>query len=222
MSARAPLSAEAFAAEADVSRETLQRLEAYAALLVKWQRAINLVGPDTIPDLWRRHFLDSAQLLPLLPPASDDRPPVLLDLGSGAGFPALVLAVLAKGAGRPLQVHLVESDRRKSAFLLEAARAADVAGRVTVHPVRAEALDPARLRAPVEVVTARAFAPLDRLLPLAARFAGPHTVLILPKGETAAAELTAADKQWKMTHQSIASRSDARGTILIIRELAAR
>src|SRR5207247_807237 len=101
-----------FAEATGVSRETLRRLEGYAALLVKWQRAINLVGEDSLPDLWRRHLLDSAVLFPLLPKSTE----CVADLGSGAGFPGLVLAIL----GIP-EVHLVEADSRKCAFLAEAA-----------------------------------------------------------------------------------------------------
>src|ERR1700748_1012787 len=105
-----------------VSRETLaegvKRLEIYAALLVKWQKAINLVGPNTLPDLWRRHMLDSAQLLPLLPPVTAGSDGGIIDFGSGAGFPGLVLAALTE---RPVQ--LIDSDVRKCAFLRETAQA---------------------------------------------------------------------------------------------------
>src|SRR3954469_13124540 len=97
-----------------VSRETRERLDIYADLLRKWQRSINLVGPRTVGDLWNRHFLDSAQLLPLMPPGVS----VLVDFGSGAGFPGLVLAILGVK-----QVHLIESDQRKATFLREVARA---------------------------------------------------------------------------------------------------
>ena len=124
---------EAFAAACDVSRETLARLELYAELLGRWNRAINLVGKRTLDDLWRRHFLDSAQLLPLLPPL-DGRPRVLADLGSGAGFPGRVLAIL--GA---VLVHLVESDLKKATFLREVARATGAPA--SVHAARIESLD---------------------------------------------------------------------------------
>ena len=106
------------------------RFEAYAALIVKWQKAINLVGPKTLADIWRRHFLDSAQLWSLIPPGAR----ILVDLGSGAGLPGLVLALL----GFP-EVHLVESDRRKAVFLRESAR--ELGLKVTVHAARAEAVD---------------------------------------------------------------------------------
>ncbi len=206
-----PLSAQGFAEIFAVSRETLSRLEAYAELLTRWAVRINLVGRDTLADLWRRHFLDSAQLCPLVPPAARS----LLDLGSGAGFPGLVLAIL--GAS---EVELIEADSRKSAFLREAARVTETA--VTIRPCRIAATPPH----PVDVVTARALAPLDRLLDLARPFLGPGTVCVFPKGERSEEELTLARKRWKMVaarHQSIA---DPRGVVLrlhrVVREPDAR
>src|SRR5262247_2849484 len=143
------------AADVDVSRETIDRLSAYAALLVKWQSRINLVSAATLADLWRRHMLDSAQLFPLLPPNTQ----AVVDLGSGAGFPGLVLAIL----GIP-EVHLIESDQRKCVFLAEAARVADASP--IIHNKRIEQLEGLS----AEVVTARACAPLDQLLTYAQRF----------------------------------------------------
>jgi 16S rRNA (guanine527-N7)-methyltransferase len=199
-----PLDVEGFAALAGVSRETLARLEAYAELLTRWSARINLVGRDTIADLWRRHFLDSAQLRPLVP----DHAQSLIDLGSGAGFPGLVLAIL----GVP-GIELVEADSRKAAFLREAARIAEAS--VTIRPCRMAAV-PAHA---VGVVTARALAPLDRLLDLAQPFLGPGTVCLFPKGERAAEELTLARKRWTMTvllHNSIA---DPRGVVLRLHQV---
>ncbi len=165
-----PLSAQGFAEIFPVSRETLARLEAYADLLTRWSARINLVGRDTLADLWRRHFLDSAQLRPFVPDGAQS----LIDLGSGAGFPGLVLAIL----GVP-GVELVEADSRKAAFLREAARVTEA--NVTIRPCRIAAV-PAH---PVDVVTARALAPLDRLLDLAQPFLGPDTMCLFPKGERA-------------------------------------
>ena len=195
-----PLTPEGFRAETGVSRETLERLARYAEALTRWQTRINLVAPATLPDLWRRHMLDSAQLLPLIPPAARR----LIDLGSGAGFPGLVLAVL----GVP-EVHLVEADSRKCAFLREAARLAE-AGNVTVHNRRIESL-PAE---PHDVVTARALAPLPELLRLASRFAGPGTVYLFPKGRTVAEELINAPETATMRLDRIASRTDPGAAIL--------
>ncbi|MGE0154462.1 MAG: 16S rRNA (guanine(527)-N(7))-methyltransferase RsmG [Reyranellaceae bacterium] len=234
MSAPMPLTPEGFAAALpdvfdNVSRETLPALEAYAAILTAWQSRMNLVGPSTLADPWRRHFLDSAQLYPLLPANDVDsaRKLKIFDLGSGAGFPGLVLAVLARHdrrfpGGRPLRVNLVESDRKKAAFLAEAARAVGLAAADTgntairIRAQRAEAIEPQI----ADVVTARALAPLDRLLPWMARFCGEKTILLIPKGEQAEAELQSAAKDWKMKIDRVPSRSDARGTILVLTQLA--
>ena len=193
-----------FARAADVSRETLARFEAYVALLEKWQARINLVSQASLADVWRRHLLDSAQLLDYLP--GDCRR--LVDLGSGAGFPGLVLAILGVGG-----VELVESDGRKCAFLAEAARTAGAA--VTIHNARIEEL-PA---APADVITARACAPLDKLLGHGERLWGPGTRLIALKGVHVDKELTKATKCWKMTVEQFPSRTDADGTILCIGDL---
>ena len=188
-----------FAAAADVSRETLGRLRRYAELLVHWNRRINLVGHGTLRDLWRRHMLDSAQLYPLI---ADPQAP-LLDLGSGAGFPGLVLA--AMGA---TDVHLIESDRRKCAFLGEAARAIGVS--VAIHPERIEDVAPFI----AATIVSRALAPLPELLDLAVNFSNEHTILLFLKGRTADQELTKAQKQWSMRVDQIPSRTDPQGTIL--------
>jgi 16S rRNA (guanine527-N7)-methyltransferase len=182
----------------------LVRLEAYAGLLVNWSARINLVGATTLGDLWRRHFLDSVQLLRHVPAGTQS----LIDLGSGAGFPGLVLAI-AGVAG----VELVEADARKCAFLREAARI--TAAPVQIHNARIEAVAPHV----VDVVTARGCAPLDRLLPLAQRFIGPGTVCLFPKGERAAQELTAARQAWTMDVTCHDSRTDPRGIILCLRRV---
>jgi 16S rRNA (guanine527-N7)-methyltransferase len=201
------MTAEEFAAGAGVSRETLARLEVYAGLLVEWSRRINLVASSTLDHVWHRHFLDSAQLFPLVPPETKN----LVDLGSGAGFPGLVLAIM----GVP-GVELVESDARKCAFLREAARVATAP--VTVRNVRIESQSP-RL---ADVVTARACAPLDRLLLLAQRFIGPETVCLFPKGEQAAQELAAARHVWDFDVTTHDSSTDPRGIILCLRHVIRR
>jgi len=203
----APLDPKVFAELSGVSRETLARLEAYAGLLVRWSARINLVGANTLDDLWRRHFLDSVQLLAHVPPGTQS----LIDLGSGAGFPGLVLAI----AGLP-GVELVEADARKCAFLREAARLA--VAPVTVRNARIEAVPPHI----VDVVTARGCAPLDRLLQLAQPFIGPDTVCLFLKGEQAAQELTAARQAWTMDATCHDSRSDPRGVILCLRRVGRR
>jgi 16S rRNA (guanine527-N7)-methyltransferase len=206
------LTAEEFAAALAVSRETMDRLAAYAALLERWQQRINLVAADSLTDLWRRHMLDSAQLLPLVatPPATPPR--VILDVGSGAGFPGLVLAIM----GLP-GVHLVEADARKCAFLREASR---VAGLVLDRDVfirnrRLEAVPPFA----ADVVTGRAVAPLDALLRLTGPFRRPSTISLFHKGIRAGEELTEAAKTWRMKVERIPSRSDPSGTILRLTEV---
>jgi 16S rRNA (guanine527-N7)-methyltransferase len=196
---------EDFAEAFPVSRETLARLEAYAALLTQWSTRINLVGRDTLVGLWRRHILDSAQLYPMVPRTARS----VADLGSGAGLPGLVLAIL----GIP-GVELIEADSRKSAFLQEAARVA--AADVTLRRCRIEAIPPH----PADVVTARACAPLNRLLELAERFIAPHTICLFPKGERFEEELTLARKAWTMSVSVEPSLSDRRGVILRLEQVA--
>jgi len=199
-----PLDAQGFAEIFPVSRETLARLEAYAELLTRWSARINLVGRDTLADLWRRHMLDSAQLRPLVPDAAQS----LVDLGSGAGFPGLVLAILGVAG-----VELVEADARKAAFLREAARIAEA--KVAIRACRIAAVAPH----PVDVVTARALAPLDPLLDLARPFIGPGAVCLFPKGERVEQELTLARKRWTMTVSMHHSIADPRGVVLRLHEV---
>ncbi len=215
------MSPEEFAAEANVSRETLEKLIEYQQLLEKWQRRINLVGPATLPDAWSRHFLDSAQLYPLVAEHLKTRrgQGVLYDLGSGAGFPGLVLAIMAAGAGHPLEVHLVDSDQRKAAFLGEVARATGQARGVTIHASRVANLPLARLPR-ADIVTARALAPLSDLLALAAPLLAPHGIGLFLKGAQAAGELTRAAKDWTMRVERLPSRTDPSGTILRVADLA--
>jgi 16S rRNA (guanine527-N7)-methyltransferase len=200
-----PLTAAGFAAETNVSRETLARLEGYATLLGKWQKAINLVAGASLGDLWRRHMLDSAVLWPLIPENSK----VLVDLGSGAGFPGLVLAIL----GVP-EVHLIESDGRKCAFLSEAARLF-APNQVKIHHGRIESVEPAA----ADVVTARALADLDTLLAYGARFLRPYGVCLFPKGKRAEDELTLASQRWTMTVERFPNPAEVSGIILRIKGL---
>jgi 16S rRNA (guanine527-N7)-methyltransferase len=200
-----PLDADAVAAILGVSRETRAKLETYIELLRAWQARLNLVGPSTLGDPWRRHVLDCGQLWRWWPPGARR----LVDLGSGAGLPGLVLAIL----GAP-EVHLVESDRRKATFLRAAARACAV--RVTVHARRAETLRGLA----AEVIVARALAPIDRLLALAEPVAAAGTVFLLLKGRGAAAELTTARRHWMMRAEMHTSRADPAGRVVILRDVA--
>ena len=186
------------------SAEVTDRLRIYHALLLRWTARINLIARTDADEIWQRHILDSAQLGPFLPaPAAE-----LVDLGSGAGFPGLVLAITTGW-----QVHLVESDQRKAAFLREAARA--TAAPAVVHPLRAEALK----LPPVPVVTARALAPLAALLPLAAPLLRPDGICLFPKGATANDELTAAANGWQMRVERFPSQTSAGATILRLSEI---
>lgn len=192
-----------------VSRETGDRLDAIVALLEKWQRAINLVAPATLPQLWTRHVADSLQLVPL---AGDARRWV--DLGSGGGFPGLVVA--AALAERPdADVTLIESDTRKAAFLREATRIAELP--VTVLPSRIEQVAP-RIAAGVEVVSARALAPLPKLLALAEPFIAQGAVGLFLKGQDVDNELTEASKSWNVDAAIVESRTDRSGRVLIVRK----
>ncbi|HVV66390.1 MAG TPA: 16S rRNA (guanine(527)-N(7))-methyltransferase RsmG [Rhizomicrobium sp.] len=194
-----------FAAAADVSRETLNRLEAYVALLVEWNARQNLVSKSSLEDVWRRHVWDSAQLVPLLPKSTK----TLIDLGSGAGFPALVLAALRPG----IRITLVDSIAKKCRFLAEAARGLQVD--VDIRNTRIEAGP----REGFDAVTARACAPMDLLLGYACRFQKPDTVNFFLKGQDVEAELKKATISWKMEVLRHSSRSGS-GTILEIRKLA--
>lgn len=189
---------EEFAAATSVSRETLDRLRLYAALLTKWQRAVNLIGKSTEADIWERHFLDSAQLHPHL-----SEKPGLTDFGSGAGFPGAVLAAMGVR-----DVHLVESDGRKCAFLREVDRQLGLG--MTIHEARIDHLTPWKASS----LTARALASLPKLLDMAEEFLDLETVILFPKGETVDQELTEASKGWNMTVARLASRTSPTSVIL--------
>ncbi len=176
-----------------VSRETEDRLDAFVSLLQKWNRRINLIGRSTADDIWSRHVSDSARLLALAP-AEALR---WLDLGSGAGFPGMVLAVLLAELRPAARMTLVDSDERKCAFLAEAARVTGIA--VDIRNARIEALPPQG----AEVVTARALAPLTDLLELSVRHRAPGGVLLFPKGQNAQSELTAARRFWHIEVETI-------------------
>ncbi|MBF0166254.1 MAG: 16S rRNA (guanine(527)-N(7))-methyltransferase RsmG [Alphaproteobacteria bacterium] len=197
------MSPEAFAESENVSRETMARLGIYVDELKRWQQKINLVSPKSLEDVWRRHIQDSAQLHPLITSGSK-----VLDMGSGAGFPGLVLAILGG-----LELHLVESDQRKSAFMREVARLTGT--RVHIYNERIERLDPLA----INFITARAVSSLDQLLELAQPFLSDGVQCLFLKGKSWQEELTAAKKNWKMRAENIPSRSDPEGVILKISEV---
>ncbi len=191
----------------DVSRETMARLETYEALLRKWNRRINLVGPGTLTDFQERHIRDSLQLLGVAPNALR-----WVDFGSGGGLPGLPLAIALSERATEAQIHLIESDQRKAAFLREAARITEAP--VTVHGRRIEAVAPFA----ADVVTARALAPLAKLLEYAAPWMRLGAIGVFPKGENAEQELTVAKQRWTFDHHLIPSRTHLGGVIVVITE----
>ncbi|WP_051357461.1 16S rRNA (guanine(527)-N(7))-methyltransferase RsmG [Azorhizobium doebereinerae] len=196
------------AVAATVSRETLARLDLLAEQLIRWQKKINLVAPNTLPELWSRHIADSLQLVDHVPPDVSR----WVDLGSGGGFPGLVVAaVLAERPGA--QVTLVESDTRKAAFLREASRAAGLPTRIVPERIEQAAQ---RLAPGTQVVSARALAPLPKLLDLAAPFLAAGALGLFPKGRDWERELTDARKGWTLDLNLHRSLGDPQGRILAI------
>lgn len=204
-------SSEDFASESNVSRETLRDYEAWHALLLKWNRKINLVSPTALDDFWRRHALDSWQIWPNVPESAKK----FIDLGSGAGFPGLAMAIGCKTRGYG-DVTLVESAGKKTSFLRSVIREIDLPANATSE--RAEEIEPKAH----DVITARAFAPLPRLLSYAQPFWGEHTIGLFLKGEAVSEELTLASKEWTYDVETIPSRSDTTGCLLKITELQPR
>jgi len=188
----------------DVSRETLERLACHVALLLRWNRTVNLIAEAGEHEVWARHIADSAQLAALIPPGTQHG----IDLGAGAGFPGLVLALMTG-----IRFDLIEADHRKATFLREAARVTGAA--VRVHAVRVEC---ARVEL-APLVTARALAPLPKLLSLAAPLLLKDGVALFPKGRTAENELTKARREWHMQVRRIPSRTAPGATILMLSEI---
>ena len=191
----------------NVSRETLERLFAFCALVEKWNPAINLVSKAGMVEIWGRHVIDSAQLIKQIPTQSRRWG----DLGSGGGFPGMILAILGKELHPQAVVILVESDRRKSVFLSEAARLLGIS--VTIKTQRIGDLEPLQ----VDVLTARALAPLSNLCGYAHRHLNPKGVAIFPKGAAAAREIEDAKKQWQFNYDATPSYTDPAATVLALR-----
>ncbi|MFL5298203.1 MAG: 16S rRNA (guanine(527)-N(7))-methyltransferase RsmG [Phenylobacterium sp.] len=202
----APMDADGFAALSGATAAQIADLERFLELLTAGNAVMNLVGPATLPDFWSRHAWDSAQLLKIAPEAL-----TWADLGAGAGFPGVVLAILGKG--RPgFHVHLVESMAKRSRFLAEVVAALDLPA--TVHNIRAENLDLA-----VEIVTARACAPLHRLLGYARRYLKRGALGLFLKGQDVAPDLEEATRYWEFEADIVPSLSDPRGRIVRVRRL---
>jgi 16S rRNA (guanine527-N7)-methyltransferase len=180
------------------------RLRAFAALVEKWSPRINLISKSDLPHIWERHIQDSLRLLPYIPTGTDRA----IDLGSGAGFPGLVLCI---ATGIPFD--LVESDSRKCAFLMEATRQTQAPAKI--HTTRIEAAG----LAPAPLITARALAPLDKLLALASPYLAPGGICLFPKGRTAADELTLASPLWHMDVERITDPAWGESCILKVSQI---
>ena len=194
----------------NVSRETLVQLEEYAALLAKWNPVINLVSKSTLPDVWQRHMRDSAQLWPLCPKGAR----LWVDMGSGGGFPGIVIAILAAELAPEMRVILIESDQRKATFLRTVAQTLGL--ELRVESQRAEDVPPLG----ADVVSARALTALSGLLPLAQRHLAENGVAIFPKGQSAAQELTDALELWQFAVTKTPSETDHQAVVLQIRDIA--
>jgi 16S rRNA (guanine527-N7)-methyltransferase len=196
-----------------VSRETAARLDRFVAVLLRWQEITHLIAPSTVPTLWTRHIADSLQLLDLAPDAK-----IWVDLGTGGGFPGLVIACALHGAvGRV--VHLVEGSTKKAAFLREAVAATDAPA--VVHAVRMEKFVESFV-GKADIVTARAVSPLNLLLGQCQPLLVQGTVGLFPKGQDVEAELTEASRCWKMLGDLVPSRTNPKARIVMVRALEPR
>jgi 16S rRNA (guanine527-N7)-methyltransferase len=205
-------SPESFQRTFEISRETLDRLKTYAQLLVRWQKTINLVAPSTLGDLWHRHFADSAQLWRYRPPEAR----VWLDIGSGAGFPGLVLAILGAETGATHHI-LIESDSRKAAFLREVGRETGIT--VDILGMRIENPQTCAKVSAVDCITARALAPLPRLLEMSAPYFSPSTLGLFLKGRDVAAEIEQAAESWRFAYELKPSVTDRDARVVLLKAL---
>jgi 16S rRNA (guanine527-N7)-methyltransferase len=201
--------AEAFVGGVSVSRETFAALQAYEAFVRRWNSAINLVSKGSLQDIWARHIADSAQIFALCPPSAKH----WADLGSGGGFPGIVVAILAKDSMPGLRVTLVESDLRKATFLRQAIQLLGLSAEV--HSQRIESLPPLA----ADVVSARALAPLSDLLAFADKHLTAQGVAIFPKGARHAEEIRDARHAWSFDLDTLPSLSDSEAAILVIRNI---
>jgi 16S rRNA (guanine527-N7)-methyltransferase len=191
-----------------VSRETEDRLAAFVDLLERWRNKTNLIADSTFASVWTRHIADSAQLIALAPKAAR-----WIDMGSGAGFPGLVIAIQLADVPGAL-VHCIESDQRKCAFLREAARSTGAAA--AIHPLRVEAIEPSSLGA-VDAVTARAFAPLPLTLKLATPWLERGATAVFPRGESAREQIAALPEATAYAIEALPSVVNPKASILRMR-----
>lgn len=203
---------EQFATQAPIHPDSLSDYRTWEVLLRKWNARINLVAPKSLPAFWQRHALDSAQLIPLIP----DSARTLVDFGSGAGFPGLALAIQAKHAELDQTVYLIESAGKKASFLKTVSRETSLP--TVIHSDRIEALPTLN----ADVITARAFAPLHRLLPLASRHLTKDGQIILLKGIAVDEEISLARDAWTFDLKQTPSLSDDGGCILTITGLTSK
>lgn len=195
----------------DVSRETLDRLEIYHALLMEWNQRINLIAKSTVPTAWTRHILDSAQIFAVF--LKTRHSGCWLDIGSGAGFPGMVCAILAREASPDVRFTLIESDKRKCAFLGAVARRAEVS--VHICAERSENVSPQG----TDILSARALAPLENLLYHVERHTAPEGVALLPKGARYPQEIAMAREHWHFDLKMHPSVIDSRAVILEMRKV---
>lgn len=193
----------------DVSRETAETLRSFEAIVRRWSRAINLVSHSGLPDLWQRHIVDSAQLFHFCQSGSRS----WVDIGSGAGFPGLVIAILALEKRPSLKVTLIESDQRKAVFLREAARELSLSCDVIAQ--RAEAVPSLG----ADILSARAFSALSALLPIAESHLLPNGAAIFPKGKSWRDEVADARKGWSFRLDAVKSVSDNEAAVLVLKEI---
>lgn len=193
----------------NVSRGTLDRLEAYVSLIEKWNPKINLVSKSSLPDIWHRHIWDSAQIFDI-----DVKGSIWADFGSGGGLPGIVLAIFAKELRPEMQFYLVESDQRKCAFLRNAVR--EIGLNVKVYAERIEVLDPIV----ADIISARALTDLNGLFKFVYRHSAVDGVAILPKGETWEKEIAQAQENWSFEYEEITSNTNNNAAILMIKEVA--
>jgi 16S rRNA (guanine527-N7)-methyltransferase len=193
-----------------VSRETLEKLDAFVDLLLTWQRTTNLIASSTASEIWTRHVADSAQLLELVSPAAR----VWIDIGSGAGLPGLIVAC---SLTPPAVVHLVESNAKKAAFLREAVRITGAPAQVHAQRIEDFAQE---FQGRADVVAARAVAPLTTLLGYVEPFVKKGAQALLLKGQDVAGELTAAAKYWRIEADLVPSKTDSKARIVVVRKVS--
>lgn len=194
----------------DVSRETIGRLEVFESLVQKWNPRINLIAKSTLHEIWERHIVDSVQLHQFAPADPD----TWLDIGSGGGFPGIIMAIMSSGRGYRTKFTFIESDQRKATFLRTAAR--EIGLDINVYADRIEKVEPAG----ASVITARALKSLNELVPFLHRHMRPDGIAILPKGQKFATEIHEAKSNWRFDLAEHPSKTNKDARILIVKDIA--